>query len=290
MSTHIGKIGRLSKSRREELGERMEDGQTGKELAKWLNSLPDVQALLKEKFGGLPINLQNVTNWRRSGHLNWLRLREGRARVLRVVEDSEELSAVAGGHRLGDCLATILAAELDGLARSLLGDEGADLEKRWERFCEVHRQVSRLRRDDDRVKRTALREKAMGDRLRARGGDEKEVQGQKSEAQSLNGLAGTGGGTPPEPAGEDVCATEGAPPTQGYGATSPPVLHSGAASPLAQGCGVASEDENDDEDENERGEKLAEMPPNQDKSRQIKANQGRKRGTSCSKFNLSSTL
>ena len=131
MSTHIGKIGRLSKSRREELGERMEDGQTGKELAQWLNGLPDVQALLQEKFGGLPVNEQNVTNWRQSGHLDWLRLREGRARVMRLVSDAAELSAVAGGHNLGDCLATILAVELDGLGRALLGDEEADLEKRW---------------------------------------------------------------------------------------------------------------------------------------------------------------
>ena len=158
MSTHIGKIGRLSKERREELGERMEDGQTGKELAEWLNSLPDVQALLKAKFGGLPINEQNVSNWRQSGHKDWLRLREARARVMRLVEDAEELSAVAGGHTMGDCLAAILAVELDGLARALLGDEEADVEKRWERFCEVHRQVSRLRRDDDRVKRTSLKE------------------------------------------------------------------------------------------------------------------------------------
>ena len=78
MSTHIGKIGRLSQSRREELGERMEDGQTGKELAEWLNSLPDVQALLKEKFGGLPGNEQNTCPTGGSlGHLEWLRLREG---------------------------------------------------------------------------------------------------------------------------------------------------------------------------------------------------------------------
>ncbi len=112
MSTHIGKIGRLAKERREELGERMEDGQTGKELAEWLNSLPEVQALLKAKFGGLPVNEQNVSNWRQSGHKDWLRLREARARVLRLVEDAEELSAVARGHRMGDCLAAILAVEL----------------------------------------------------------------------------------------------------------------------------------------------------------------------------------
>jgi hypothetical protein len=275
MSTHIGKIGRLSKGRREELGERMEDGQTGKELAEWLNSLPDVQALLKEKFGGLPVNEQNVTNWRQSGHLEWLRLREGRARVLRVVSDAEEFQAAGQGQRLGDCLAAILAVELDGLGRALLGDEEADLEKRWERFCEVHRQVSRLRRDDDRVKRTALREqKSKIQSPRSKVGEEKEVQsprskGQslegevpnpKSEVQSQNGLAGAGGGTPPELAGGDACATEAGPPTQGFRLRR---TSTGQA-------GTAREDEHDDEDENERGDKSAERPAIQDESRQIK--------------------
>jgi hypothetical protein len=208
MSAHIGKIGRLSKSRREELGERMEDGHTGKELVEWLNSLPDMQALLKEKFGGLPVNEQNVSNWRQSGHLDWLRMREARARVLRLVSDAEELSAVAEGRRLGDCLAVILAVELDNLGRAWLEDAEADLGERWKRFCEVHRQVSRLRRDDDRVKRTELREKALevrSSKSKVQSLNPKpEVQRPKSEVQSLGAV----GGTPAESAGKEVCAAE----------------------------------------------------------------------------------
>jgi hypothetical protein len=52
MTTHVGKIGRLSKDCREELGRRIEDGYSGRELVDWLNGLPDVQAVLREKFGG----------------------------------------------------------------------------------------------------------------------------------------------------------------------------------------------------------------------------------------------
>ena len=274
MSTHIGKIGRLSKERREELGERMEDGQTGKELAEWLNSLPEVQALLKAKFGGRPVNEQNVSNWRLSGHKDWLRLREARARVLRLVEDEEELSAVAGGHRLGDCLAAILAVELDGLGRALLGDEEADLEKRWERFCEVHRQVSRLRRDDDRVKRTSLREKALhekaiGDRLRARGGEAPRMQ--KEELRMKNGdLAGVQG------PGTGTC--------EGRGIKNE---ERGSRSPACHSCEPAEREHGTRKSRELAGwkacatgaEKSAERPANQDKSRQIKVeNQSKGQG------------
>ncbi len=177
MTTHIGKIARLSRRRREGVCGRLVNGRPAGEILKWLNKLKDVRAVLRTQFGGRRINKQNLSAWRRSGHLEWLKLEEVRGRMDRLMEKADDLAKRAGKRGLGDRLAILLALEMDGLMGTLLEPE-VDPEKRWQRVRELHREVSRLRRDDDRVKRTELREKrdkAIGQRLKAEGGDEDEA-------------------------------------------------------------------------------------------------------------------
>ena len=167
MITHIGKIARLSKRRREDVSRRMQNGLPGREILKWLNKLPDVKAVLKAQFGRRAINQQNLTAWRRSGYVEWLRLEEARGRADRLVEKADALAKRAGKRGLGDRLAVLLALEMDGLMELLVKPE-SDPEKRWERVRQLHREVSRLRRDDDRVKRTSLREESKAQSLKAK--------------------------------------------------------------------------------------------------------------------------
>jgi hypothetical protein len=74
--THNGKIGRLPKTIREQLNRRLENGEKGPPLVAWLNSLPEVQALLAAEFDGKPIRQQNLSDWRKHGYAKWLRQRE----------------------------------------------------------------------------------------------------------------------------------------------------------------------------------------------------------------------
>src|SRR5579863_7623710 len=120
MTIHTGKIGRLSKKLREELGRRMADGEPGPSLLKWLNGRRDVKAVLRAQFGGRPVNKQNLWAWRRSGHVDWLRLEEARGRMDRLVTKGDDLAKRAGKRGLGDRLAILLALEMDGLSRELL--------------------------------------------------------------------------------------------------------------------------------------------------------------------------
>jgi hypothetical protein len=48
MKTHIGKIGRLKSIIRDEVNQRIEDGQTGVQILSWLNGLSEVQRVLQE--------------------------------------------------------------------------------------------------------------------------------------------------------------------------------------------------------------------------------------------------
>lgn len=44
----------------------------GVRLIVWLNSLPEVQAILARDFGGQPIKEQNLSKWKVRGYPDWL--------------------------------------------------------------------------------------------------------------------------------------------------------------------------------------------------------------------------
>ena len=148
--THTGKIGRLSKQRRDELGCRLEDNLPGTEIVDWLNSLTDVQDVLQRYFQGRDITEQNLSEWRQSGHQDWLRRQEAQNTARNFLESAQELEDLAGERGLSTRFASIFAVELTRLATALLDTE-TDPEKKWQRLCEIHRELSRLRRDDDRA-------------------------------------------------------------------------------------------------------------------------------------------
>src|SRR4249920_3715063 len=129
-TSRTGKIGRLRKSRRHELGLRIEDGESGKDLVAWLNQLPDVQFVLNLKFEGRPITEQNLSDWRQTGHLDWLRRQEAREAIRHITDQATDVDEETGDHNLSDRLATVLASEMTRLAIFLL-EAAAAPEKRW---------------------------------------------------------------------------------------------------------------------------------------------------------------
>jgi hypothetical protein len=62
MTTRIGKIGRLPKNIRHELGRRIEDGQPGSGIAEWLHAQPAMRQILLEQFAGHGFMPQNEAN------------------------------------------------------------------------------------------------------------------------------------------------------------------------------------------------------------------------------------
>src|ERR1035437_9468427 len=155
-NTHVGKIGRLPKCIRDMLGQRIEDGEPGKGLVQWINGLPGVQEILKEQFGGRSITEQNLSEWKQTGHPEWLRQEETRLLVTRLTEQSDDLDEAADGMEISDRYASVLVVELIRQAMTRLEKE-TDPEKRWQIICEVHRELSQMRRDDHRAVRTVIK-------------------------------------------------------------------------------------------------------------------------------------
>ncbi len=157
--THIGKIGRLDSDTRHVLSVRLENGEPHKSLVAWLNSLPEVQEKLKFWFEGRPITEQNLSEWKQHGHQEWLRLQETRQLARQLTEDAETLEVDTDGDLLSDKLAVMVTAELGRLMATLLEDEKLDVETKWKRLKEIHRELSQLRRDDHRAAKVKLARK-----------------------------------------------------------------------------------------------------------------------------------
>ena len=69
--TRSSKIGRLPGPIRQELNQRLDNREQNKRLIQWLNSQPEVQAVLAAEFNGTPISPKNLSDWKKSGFHNW---------------------------------------------------------------------------------------------------------------------------------------------------------------------------------------------------------------------------
>ena len=111
LMTHQGKIGILPQAIREELNLRLLDGQSGRKILPWLNSLPEVKRLLAENAEGLNVTDSNLSSWRQKGYAAWLRRREHIASLKEMSTFACQLSKSAGG-TLTEGAAAILSGRI----------------------------------------------------------------------------------------------------------------------------------------------------------------------------------
>lgn len=87
-----GKIGRLPGRIREQLSQRLYDGETESDILPWLNGLREVIS----KFGEDAINKDNLSRWRNGPYQEWLANRNEADDIRRVSELSFQLAKAAG--------------------------------------------------------------------------------------------------------------------------------------------------------------------------------------------------
>jgi len=109
--TRHGKIARLPHTIREQINRRLQDGEVGKQTAEWLNTLPEVRAVLEAEFDGQPINEVNLSNWKLAGYRDWEAQQEALEAVRRFRSDAAEISQATGG-QLADHLALWMTARI----------------------------------------------------------------------------------------------------------------------------------------------------------------------------------
>jgi hypothetical protein len=153
--TSNGKIGCLPKHVRAELNRRLDDGERGAAILAWLNGRPEVQTVLKEsRFGGVPINGQNLSNWRQGGFVRWQRQQQELEFVRLLGEESGDINDAAGDEPLAERLEAHLALALAGLLRTAASQPDAAARERT--ILNVSRELSRLRRSNQAGQRLKL--------------------------------------------------------------------------------------------------------------------------------------
>jgi hypothetical protein len=153
--TRNGKIARLPAAIREELNQRLLDGEQAKPLVEWLNGLPKVQAVLQAKFNGNPITENNLSQWKNGGFPAWHVGEEMADSVSSIIQGTTSLQAVAKGgltDRMALMLAANMALEMQRLQSASDGNEKAKI---WR---ELRIGLLALRRSELYAKRLEIEE------------------------------------------------------------------------------------------------------------------------------------
>jgi len=110
--TRTGKIARLPASVRDELNQRLADGEQGKTLVKRLNALPEVQNVLAAEFPAKSISEQNLSERKKGGYRDWQARQERRQIIREMQEENGELGQLLAGGELNRQISMLLSAEM----------------------------------------------------------------------------------------------------------------------------------------------------------------------------------
>ena len=145
--TGKGKIARLPRGIRDQLNRRLDEGEAGNVLVRWLNELTEVKAVLDAQFGGRPINEQNLSEWKAREHREWLARQEALAHARELAADATELCEATDG-RLTDHLATVLAARYAAALGGWDGEVTEEFRRKLRALRGLCQDIVELRRGD----------------------------------------------------------------------------------------------------------------------------------------------
>jgi hypothetical protein len=116
-----GKIAHLPRNVRNEINERLENGEEGQVLLDWLNGLPIVDNILKQNFDGAPITKQNLSEWRQGGFREWKVRQELIDQACQTCDSADDLDEYVDMPLLAGKLAALLAARYASLLNNWHG-------------------------------------------------------------------------------------------------------------------------------------------------------------------------
>jgi hypothetical protein len=144
--TRRGKIARLPQPIREQVNQRLENGEEGKKIVEWLNTLPEVTSLSAADFDGQPVTDSKLSNWKLGGYREWEEQQAALETMLQFQSEAVQLSQ-AGGPQVIEQLALCLTARLaTALRPSFAGSD--DPAQRLEQLRRLRRDIVALRKGD----------------------------------------------------------------------------------------------------------------------------------------------
>ena len=200
MKTRTGKIARLPRWIRNRLNQRLDNGEEGKKLVRWLNRLPEVRAVMAESFAGKPVTEQNLSDWRAGGFAEWAQRQEFLEQARELAEEAEELRSVAGKGQFSfsEHLSTVLVMRYAKVFKEWQGEASEEMTKQLRLLHGLSHDVARLARVGlERQKVELTREKSQAELVdlfsewmeipAVREAYEEDAQGSRSKVQSRSG-------------------------------------------------------------------------------------------------------
>ena len=120
-----GKIERLPKALRDELGVRLLDGASFREISTWINSEPEAVARWDQFFKGAPLEDHNLSEWKTNG--GFARWKEGYS-TSQLAERCMVIANASGG-KITRGAATILGGQIMAALETLAEDRSPDDEE-----------------------------------------------------------------------------------------------------------------------------------------------------------------
>jgi hypothetical protein len=185
------KIARLPARIREELNERLLDGEEPGGIVAWLNSLPAVQRVLARSFAAQPITEVNLCRWRQGGYAGWLEHRNTQEAVQAVAASCAGVDEEAA-EQLNRHLSVVLSARLCVEAQQCGAmPEGPDKTAAWQQLMMAY--VLLRRADFYGAKVRQEREKAIlaEDCVPAEAEETRRLSPEEKEDR-INSILGTG--------------------------------------------------------------------------------------------------
>ncbi len=154
--TRHGKIASLPHAVREQVNLRLLAGEEQRVIVAWLKTQEEVKEVLGEKFGGKPVSPQNLSDWKRHGHQEWLLRRETVEDARAIQEEAAELQqATPGG--LADPFAEVLMARLMSAFRRWDGHERSRSGRELLMLRQMCREAGEMRRASHSLARLQLK-------------------------------------------------------------------------------------------------------------------------------------
>jgi hypothetical protein len=123
-----GKIASLPAQIREEVNQRLHNGEQAPQILPWLNSNADVLRVLDDRWGEEPVTANNLSEWRRGGFKDWL-ARNDRVHAIRTLSGySLELAKASGGN-ISEGAAAVAGGRILELIERAADAEGAATDK-----------------------------------------------------------------------------------------------------------------------------------------------------------------
>jgi hypothetical protein len=198
--TRTGKIARLPVSVRNQLNRRLLDNEPGPSLLDWLNSLPEVQAVLAAEFASQPVSPANLSQWKNGGYCDWLTRHDALA-LARDLEDKEALGDDALAGLFADKLARWLSLHYASVALRALSAEDLDPDTHSRRLSQLCASVTRLQRQGHEAQHIGLeRERIQIQLSNAEWQRKKDIHDAEMRALSLQSPRDALASLPPVPA------------------------------------------------------------------------------------------